>query len=85
VSSETRRRKEFSHPLHGLKMLVLGRRLSTWQFGSVEVFLKYGSVESYYSLRLILLFTNMDVSRYILVVDTSILVKSNMGRREYMT
>jgi hypothetical protein len=37
----------------------------------------------YYSLRPIILFANMDISRYILVVDTSILAKSNMGRREY--
>jgi hypothetical protein len=37
----------------------------------------------YYSLRSIILFVNIDVSRYILVVDTSVLAKSNMGRREY--
>jgi predicted CDP-diglyceride synthetase/phosphatidate cytidylyltransferase len=37
----------------------------------------------YYSLWSIILFTNIDVSRYILVVDTSVLVKSNMGWREY--
>jgi hypothetical protein len=37
-----------------------------------------------YSLRPILPFTNMDVSRHILVLDTSIFVKGNMGRREYM-
>jgi hypothetical protein len=36
-----------------------------------------------YSLRPILLFASMDVSRHILVLDTSILAKSNMGRREY--
>jgi hypothetical protein len=35
-----------------------------------------------YSLRAILLFVSMDVSRYILELDTSILMKSNMGRRE---
>jgi hypothetical protein len=34
-----------------------------------------------YSLRSILLFANIDESRYILLVDTFILVKSNMGRR----
>jgi hypothetical protein len=28
-------------------------------------------------------FANVDVSRHILVVDTSVLAKSNMGRREY--
>jgi hypothetical protein len=38
-----------------------------------------------YSLRHIILFANIDVSKHILVIDTSILVKSNMGRREYMT
>jgi hypothetical protein len=32
----------------------------------------------------ILLFSNIDVSRHILVVDTSTLGKSNMGRREYI-
>jgi hypothetical protein len=35
-----------------------------------------------YSLRLILLFVNIYVSRHILVVDTSVLAKSNMGRLE---
>jgi hypothetical protein len=34
-------------------------------------------------LRPIILFANIDVSRNSLVVDTSILVKSNMGRRGY--
>jgi hypothetical protein len=37
-----------------------------------------------YSLRSIILFANIDVSRHILVVDTSVLAKSNMGRREYI-
>jgi hypothetical protein len=37
----------------------------------------------YYSLRPIILFANTDVSRHILVVDTSVFMKSNMGRREY--
>jgi hypothetical protein len=37
----------------------------------------------YYSLRSILLFANIDVSRYILVENISVLVKSNMDRREY--
>jgi hypothetical protein len=36
-----------------------------------------------YSLRPILLFANIDVSRYILVVDISVFAKSIMGRREY--
>jgi hypothetical protein len=35
-----------------------------------------------YSLRLIILFANIDVSRHILVLDTSVLAKSIMGRRE---
>jgi hypothetical protein len=34
------------------------------------------------SLRSIILFASIDVSRYILMIDTSILVKSNMSRRE---
>jgi hypothetical protein len=43
-----------------------------------------------YSLRPILLFANIDISRHILVVDISvlgksnILAKSNMGRRKYI-
>jgi hypothetical protein len=41
------------------------------------------SEEKKYSLRSILLFTSMDVSRHILELDTSILMKSNMDRREY--
>jgi hypothetical protein len=36
-----------------------------------------------YSLRLIILFANIDVSRHILVVDIFVLAKSNTGRREY--
>jgi hypothetical protein len=38
---------------------------------------------NYYFLPPILLFTNMDVSRYILEIDIFILAKSNMGRRKY--
>jgi hypothetical protein len=37
-----------------------------------------------YSLRSIILFTNIDISRYILVIDTSVLEKNNMNRREYL-
>jgi hypothetical protein len=40
--------------------------------------------QSFYSLRPIILFPNIDVSRHILVIDTSILVKINMCRREYL-
>jgi hypothetical protein len=36
----------------------------------------------FYSLRSIILFASIDVSRHILAIDTSVLVKSNMGRRE---
>jgi hypothetical protein len=36
-----------------------------------------------YSLRSIILFANIDVSRHILVIDTSVFAKSNMGQREY--
>jgi hypothetical protein len=36
-----------------------------------------------YSLRPIILFAKVDIFRHILVVDTYILAKSNMGRREY--
>jgi hypothetical protein len=42
-------------------------------------------VNNNYSLRPIILFANTDVSRHILVVDTSVFAKSNMGRREYYT
>jgi hypothetical protein len=36
-----------------------------------------------YSLRSIILFVNIDVFRYILIINTSVLAKSNMSRREY--
>jgi hypothetical protein len=36
-----------------------------------------------YSLRSIILFANIDVSRHILIVDTSVYAKSNMDRGEY--
>jgi hypothetical protein len=36
-----------------------------------------------YSLQPIILFANMDVFRHVLVIDTSVLAKSNMDRREY--
>jgi hypothetical protein len=39
-------------------------------------------VHKNYSLRFILLFASMDVSRRILDLDTFILTKSNMGPRE---
>jgi hypothetical protein len=35
-----------------------------------------------YSLRPIILFVNAEVSRHIIVIDTSVFTKSNMGRRE---
>jgi hypothetical protein len=37
-----------------------------------------------YSLRSIILFVSMDVFRRVLVIDISVLAKSNMGRREYI-
>jgi hypothetical protein len=37
----------------------------------------------YYYLRSILLFANIDVSNIKMCLDTFILAKSNMGRREY--
>jgi hypothetical protein len=48
----------------------------------IDQWSKYTLIQRY-SLRPIILFTNMDVSRHILMVDTSVLAKSNMGRREY--
>jgi hypothetical protein len=41
-------------------------------------------LEQQYSLRSIILFANIDVSRHILVVDTSVLAKSNLDWREYL-
>jgi hypothetical protein len=41
-------------------------------------------MELYYSLRPILLFTYTDVSITKMCLDTSILAKSIMGRREYL-
>jgi hypothetical protein len=38
--------------------------------------------EERYSLGSIILLPNLDVSRHILVIDTSVLANSNMGRRE---
>jgi hypothetical protein len=50
----------------------------TWKvLQNVVAFLKM-------SYSLIIPFANVDVSRHILVVDTSVLAKSNMGRREYI-
>jgi hypothetical protein len=43
-----------------------------------------GTKENCYSLRPIILFINIDVSTHILIVDTSVLAKSNIGRREYL-
>jgi hypothetical protein len=36
-----------------------------------------------YSLRPILLFANIDVSRYILMINISVLAKNNIGQKEY--
>jgi hypothetical protein len=41
------------------------------------------SSKIFYSLRLILLVANMDVSKTKMYLDTSILVKTNMDQREY--
>jgi hypothetical protein len=38
-------------------------------------------IRTNYSLRPIILFANIDVFRHIFVIDTSVFVKSNMGRR----
>jgi hypothetical protein len=38
----------------------------------------------YYFLRSIIFFANIDVARHILVLNISILAKSNMNRREYV-
>jgi hypothetical protein len=49
-----------------------------------EIFKFYFGCKILYSLRPILLFASMNISRHILELDTSILMKSNMGRREYL-
>jgi hypothetical protein len=41
-------------------------------------------LNNYYSLLSIILFANIDISRYILVIDISVFVKNNMNRREYL-
>jgi hypothetical protein len=43
-----------------------------------------GKEENKYSLRSILLFANTDASTTKMCLDTSILAKSIMGRREYL-
>jgi hypothetical protein len=45
--------------------------------------ISYDIGEFCYSLRPILFFANIDVSRHILVIDTSVSAMSNMGQREY--
>jgi hypothetical protein len=51
--------------------------------GLVNAVNLYITILTRYSLRPIVLFANIDVSRHILVLDTSVLAKSNMGRREF--
>jgi hypothetical protein len=48
----------------------------------VETYTRFQPVYIHYSLRLIILFINIDVSRHILVVDIFIFMKSIMDRRE---
>jgi general stress protein CsbA len=52
----------------------------------IHTFMKYkilrGKTRIFYSLRPVILFANVDISRYILVVDTSVLAKSNMDKRK---
>jgi hypothetical protein len=45
---------------------------------------RFGAKKNLYSLRLILLFANMDVSITKMYLDTSILAKNIIGRREYI-
>jgi hypothetical protein len=70
-----------------LLILVHGHR--EWVF-KISLFKKYAISRSrftdqtnMYSLRSILPFINMDISRHILVLDTSVFTKDNMDRREY--
>jgi hypothetical protein len=51
-------------------------------FLQAALLLEHERKNSFYSLRPIILFTSIDVSRHILVIDTSVFAKSNMDRRE---
>ena len=66
-----------------LPQVQQGRPLFLWE--SIDFYLLVSLVlncHSLYSLRFILLDGNIDVSRHILVVGTSILASSNMDRKE---
>jgi hypothetical protein len=56
-----------------------GEEISTWSARR-----NWYVIFLFYSLWPIILFANVDVFRHILVIDTSVLAKSNMGRREYL-
>jgi hypothetical protein len=58
-------------------------KISSFSFRLYFIIVGVSSTMYLYSLRSILLYANIDVSRHILVVDTFILAKSNMGRRKY--
>jgi hypothetical protein len=60
--------------------------LQVWDTGKSDriILVIKRTINFLYSLRSIILFANMDVSRHILVIDTSVLAKSNMDRREYL-
>jgi hypothetical protein len=57
--------------------------LATQTYDMPFIIGKPSFIEKIYSLRFILIDSNMDVSRHILVLDTSILKSINMNRREY--
>jgi hypothetical protein len=63
-------------------ILIYFRYLTTLDINPYLFHITHG-IETKYSLRPILLFANTDVSTTKMCLDTSILVKSNMGRREY--
>jgi hypothetical protein len=64
-------------------LLVLSAFLLFLLVVSSKYFMHGIVLDMYYSLRPILLFTNMDVSTTKMCLDTFILAKSNMGRKEY--
>jgi hypothetical protein len=74
LTTETATSHSITHPQ---STLSLARLTSKFHWHELSLHMLY------YSLRSIILFAIVDVSRHILVVDTSVLGKSNMSRREY--
>jgi hypothetical protein len=69
----------FTHLLKQRKLAALQKRCKLFSYRCWLL----GTASSVVLPRPIILFVNIDISRHILVVDTSIFAKSNMGRREW--